>query len=202
MAATAVTDEPGVANLALQRVGARTITTLADGDRNANAVNLVFADIRDEVMRTFPWACLIGRTALSTSGSSNATFSYTHTLAATVLRVLDINGDGAILFRREGTTLYTNEATGYIRTISMSATVTEWDPLLVSAIECRMASKIAVKIAQDKELAQILFQEYIMILGLAIKLEAIEQHEDNEKILQMMQNISPEALLKKDHVSE
>jgi len=198
----AVSTEVGVANLALQRVGAKAITAFSGTDRNSITVNLAFYDVCNEVQRTFPWACLIGRTVLDTSAADNSSFAFTHSLAATVLRVLEIDGDPAVKFRIEGPLLYTNKETGYFRSVNSSATVTGWDSLLVSAIEARLASKIAVKIAQDKELAQMMFQEYIMVLGIAIKLAAIEQHEDNEKILQMMQNMSPEALLKKDFVSE
>ena len=198
----AVTTEVGVANLALQRVGAKTITAFDDGDRNADTVNLVYEDVRDEVQRTFPWACLTGRTELSTSAASNSSFAYTHTLAATVWRVLDINGDEATKFRVEGTTLYTDEQTGYFRAVIQSSTVTAWDPLLITAIETRLASKIAYKLTQDIQLSAAMFQEYLLMLGMAIRLAAIEYHEDNEKILQMMQDMSPAALLKKDYVSE
>lgn len=198
----AVTTEVNVANLALQRIGAKTITAFDAGDRNADAVNLAYYDVRDEVMRTFPWACLIGRTALATSAATNSGFAYKHTLAAAVLRVLDINADESIKFRVEGLTLYTNVQTGYFRHVSISDTVSTWDSLLISCIECRLASKVAYKITQNLELAQVMFQEYIMMLGIAIKLAAIEQHEDNLKILSMLQNMSPEALLRKDFVSE
>lgn len=199
----AVTTEVGVANLALQRVGAKTITAFDDSVRNSDAVNLHFEDVRDEVQRLFPWACLTGRTALSTSAASNSSFAYTHTLAATVWRVLDINGDEANRFRVEGTTLYTDEETGYFRAVSQSSTVTAWDPLLISAIEARLAHKIAFKLTQDLQLTTSFFQEFLLVLGLAIRLKAIEEHEDNEKILQMMMDMAPTQLMtKKDFVSE
>ena len=44
-----------IVNLALIRLGANTITSLTDGSRNANAANVIYEMIRDEVLRSFDW---------------------------------------------------------------------------------------------------------------------------------------------------
>lgn len=44
-----------IVNLALVRLGANTITSLADGSRNATAANVIYETIRDEVLRAFNW---------------------------------------------------------------------------------------------------------------------------------------------------
>ena len=44
-----------IVNLALVRLGATRITSLADGSRNANEANAIYGLIRDEVLRSHPW---------------------------------------------------------------------------------------------------------------------------------------------------
>ena len=44
-----------IANLALVRLGAKRITSLSDGSRNANEINAVYEFLRQEVLRSYPW---------------------------------------------------------------------------------------------------------------------------------------------------
>ena len=44
-----------IVNLALTRLGAKTITALSDGSNNANVANEIYADTRDDLLRSHEW---------------------------------------------------------------------------------------------------------------------------------------------------
>lgn len=49
------TNDYEIVNLALVRLGANTITSLSDGSRNAKAATVIYATVRDEILRSFDW---------------------------------------------------------------------------------------------------------------------------------------------------
>jgi hypothetical protein len=207
MAASNVSTETAVANLALQRIGEGSITTLSGTGVSAVAANLFFADTRDEVSRLLPWACLTNRTTLTTTGASAISgWTYYHTFDDTYLRILgltDTNQTPNIKYRIEGLRLYHNLASGFVRYVKKETTITTWDALLLSSIECRLASKIAYKITGKEELGLVLQQEYVTLLSLAVQVGAVESHEDNDAILQILRDqLSQETLRRKPGIME
>lgn len=54
-----------IVNLALVRIGAKRITSLTDGSRNANEANAIYALVRDEVLRAHEWNFAIRTADLS-----------------------------------------------------------------------------------------------------------------------------------------
>lgn len=191
MAAASTVD---VANLALQRIGVAAISSLSGTDKASVAANRILADTRDEVQSMFPWNCVIRRTALSTTtvGSTFSAFSYVHTLALDCLRVLEVldqddDDKENIPYVREYRNLYTDLQAGYIRYIQSTAAITPWDPLMLTAIETRMASKLAVWLTGKMQLAQLLHQEFLGVVTLAIHMKAIEgKFEDYRETLAML----------------
>ncbi len=188
-----VTTELGVANLALQRIGIKVSTDLAGTDKVSTAANRVLSDTRDEVQRMFPWNCIITREALSTSAAGTASFGYVHTLGLTCLRVLEVIDTAEdeaenIPYRREYRYLYTDRSSGYVRFTQQTTNITPWDPLMLSAIETRMASKLAIWLTGKLQLSQLLFQDFIQTVGVAVQVGAMEgEFEDNIKTLAMLQ---------------
>lgn len=189
---TNVSSEVAVANLALQRIGIGAIAALDGNDKPSVAANRIFADTRDEIQRMFPWTCLVTREALSTSASGDAAFDYVHTLGLgtlTVLEVIDEDDSSAenIPFRREYRDLYTDLQTGYVRFTEQTTNITPWDPLMLTAIETRMASKLALWLTGKIQLSQLLHQEFMQTITLAIQVKAIEdKYEDNTVLLSMI----------------
>ena len=187
-----VSSEVQVANLALQRLGIAAVSALTGSDKPAAAANRIFADTRDEVQRMFPWACLITREAFTAHTISNSALPYRHTMdvtALSVLEVIDTSDAGAenIPFKREYRYLYTTKLTGYVRFTTQTTNITPWDPLMLSAIECRMASKLAVWLTGNFQMAQYLHQEFMQIIMIAIQTKAIEEKfDDNAKLLAMI----------------
>ena len=195
MATVTVTTETQVANMALQRIGEKPITDIDSPgtDEAALAVDLIFADTRDEVCRSFPWTSISARTALSTSTATASPYSYKHTLTTPMLYVFEVidptdDSKSNIKYQIEGTTLYTNESTGQIRYIAQTATVATWDPLLLEAIVTRLASKLAIRLSGDLQLAVLMQREYMAIIGIAMATKAIEGRQDdsNDGILALL----------------
>ena len=78
-----------IVNLAMIRLGANTITSMTDGSRNATAANVIYAMIRDEVLRSFDWGFAKRRAWLDektpntvvitgVTGANPGVVSYTH----------------------------------------------------------------------------------------------------------------------------
>ncbi len=208
MAASTVTTETEVANLALDRIGISIITDIDSPgtDKAALAVSRCFADTRDEVCRMFPWACITGRTIISGAPAAESAFAYKQTLASTVLRVLGvdaIDGTENLDYRIEGSTIFFDaEDGGYIRHITQTATVATWDPLLLEAIVLRIAQKLAVKLAGDFQLGLTLQQEFITIVSMAMITKAIEESEGNDEVLAILNQQFQALLLRKPKVIE
>lgn len=198
----AITTDLQLANAALYRVGAKEITALDDGSRNANVVNALFDSTRDEVARILPWSCLLERAALTeetvaTNESNEFDYMYDLSeLSSACLRTVDINGNEAIVYRVEGQYLYTDQQNAVLRYIAQPAADSEgdWDSLLIDAIIARLASKIALRVSGDVQLGAVLGQEYVAMLGLAVKVEAVIQMNNLTDLVTFMQDVSPAFL--------
>lgn len=209
---TNVATEVEIANLALQRIGIAPITALATtGSKATIAVNRIFADTRDEVQRMFPWNCIINRIALSptTVGSTFSSFTYVHTLAADCLRVLEVidttdSGAENIPYTLEYLHLYFDTAAGYIRYLKQTTNITPWDPLMLTAIETRLASKLAIWLTGKSAMAQQMHQEFLQTISVAIQVRAMESKYDkeNRKLLAMLSADFIPALISQKGVSE
>lgn len=185
----AVSDATGVANLALGRIGSKIISDIAGSGNVPETCNLYYEDVRDEVCGIIPWTCLQATTTLSLGdGSTVSNFSGVHTLAATVLIVVNINGKRNIPFERRKTNLYTNETSGYFVHTAKETDPSLWDRLLLAAVEARLTSKIAVRLAGNTQMALMAFQEYMTILMMAIKRDLSEG--DAQEYLQMVAGLA------------
>lgn len=161
--------EEVVANEALYLIGEKGTLTDIDGtDALSVLVNTFFDETRDEVCKMIPWNCLKTTTTLSlTSATAESSYTSKHTLATTVLTVLNINGDKKKPFERRGVTLYTNEASGYFLHTAKATDPTTWSQLLSEAIVTLLAHKMCMRRTGDPQLALMLYQEFLnrMIAG-------------------------------------
>ena len=84
-----MTSEVDICNLALQRLGARTISALTDDNTSARACNRVYEHARDAEIRSHPWNFARARTSLAAL-STAPTFGYAaqYQLPADFIRLL------------------------------------------------------------------------------------------------------------------
>lgn len=188
-----VSSRTQMANLALQRIGVKTISDIASGtDLVSTTANRFFMDTRDSLARMLPWTALMGRTTLAANTAIAAgDFAYQETLASTVLRVLEIvpSTEGAenVDYRIEGTRMYHNISAGWFRRISQPSTITAWDPLFLEAFECRLAQKMALPLTGSLMMAQLMQQEFTTAISIAIQVKAVETMDSNDQILLALQ---------------
>lgn len=222
-----ITTSKMLANAALYRCGADAVSTLLDNSKSAQLVNHFLFPTVLEVAEVLPWRCLIDRQDMTAEDTLHQPATGEHAYAEVYdlepvspmtpvpLRILDINGDPKIPFHVEGKYLYTDALSASLRYIGkpifdetggdgnfevMSPT---FDPLLIDAITARLASKLAFRLTQSIELASMMVQEYITILGIAVKVEAVETNNaDLMDLLTFMQEVNPMILLTRNTAQE
>lgn len=158
-----------ICNLALGRIGARTIMDIDEDEKNARACKNAFELVVKEASRSYPWNCLKRRITCGRLVSAPAFgWSYAYQLPADCLAVLQLNGWDGIPedeFEIEGSTILTNAEEAKVQYIAYVSDSTKWDPLLASAIVTLLASRVAITLRQDEPLSQMLAQEYERIIA-------------------------------------
>jgi hypothetical protein len=186
-----VTDATGVANLALQKVGGKKLTTLgSDGTRNDDALDLIYSDTLKEVARIIPWNCLIKRVALvANAGTNLSDYTYMYDVPADMVRILDIENDDTVMYSWEGPYIYCSIEDAELRYIANITTVSQWDSLFLEAFTSRLAAKIAYRLTGKEQLVQIWLQDYMFQLGAAINAGVTERGVASDVMLAFVQNM-------------
>ena len=115
-----------ICNSALNLLGASTISTITEDTKNARLCNQRYEPIRNRVMRSHNWNCLIKRVQLAQDSTAPVVeYSYAYTLPTDCLRVLKIhNGStdsikSALDYKIEGRKVVTDETTIYLVYIAL-----------------------------------------------------------------------------------
>ncbi len=163
-------------NLALVRLGANTVVNIAtDSTSEANACNILFDDIADEVMAEGSWTSTIRRVALAQTTNTPA-YGFTEEFQLPVdpklLKILSINDfkPGDILYAIEDDKLLSNNSTISIRYVAQLTDTEDWDIYLQRAFVARLSSELAYLITGDNAKAKGEFERYQLFLhqGLAL----------------------------------
>ena len=86
--------QTGIVNAALALIGGTRITSLSDGTRNANVANTLFAQVRDDLLRSHAWNFATKRLKLAQSGTAPAFgFEHAYPLPPDWLRTILVAGD-------------------------------------------------------------------------------------------------------------
>jgi len=154
--------EVDICNLALQRLGAKTISSLSDDSTAARECNRVYAHARDSELRAHPWSFARDRTSLA-ADSTDPAFGYAkqYTLPSDYLRLLPtaLQDDFQI---ENGKILTDDTAPLKIVYIKRETDPNKFDQLFVDLLVARIARDLAEKITQSKtkiELAQAIYEE-------------------------------------------
>jgi hypothetical protein len=174
-------------NLALTKVGAAVVTAVDDGSAEAAICNAIWPHVRDLTLRDHPWNCATFRQQLSKLDATPvAGFSYQYSLPTDpyCLRVLGWADDtDTEPYKVEGNRyLLTDAAEAKIRYIGRVVDVTQYDELLVEAMACLLASKIAYALTEHASLAEGKFKEYKLALAEARSIDSQEGSPDDSGI--------------------
>lgn len=106
--------ETSIANQALVFLGAKRITSLSDQSKNANVLDDLFDEVRDQVLAKHSWNFATKRAELGRDATDPAfDFQYRYTLPANWIRTISVHPDEA-----GRTPLYHKEAGGFIEASS------------------------------------------------------------------------------------
>lgn len=170
-----MTSKVEVANLALGKIGAGTITSFSDNSDEARAVNRFYTPTLRAELRAHPWSCARKRDQLAAlSDAPVFGFSYQYQLPSDCVRILP---DADVTdWQVEGRRILTNDSgpldLTYIGEISDP---NDMDALLVEAFACRLAMTLAERLTQSNTKRELAKQEYKETVAEARRINAFER---------------------------
>ena len=154
--------EVDIANLALQRLGAKSISALSDDSTRARECNRVYGHARDTELRAHPWAFARARAQLAASGTDPAFgFDSAYPLPADYLRILP-TADQQDLQIEGGSVLADGDGALNLNYIRRVENPNSFDQTFTDLLVARIARDIAEKVTQSKnkiEIAQALYDD-------------------------------------------
>jgi len=182
-----------VCSQALLRAGADIIESLdvdASGSEGTNdpalLCNVLFDQAFDELLRLYPWNCCTKR-AVPNKLTEEPVFGYASAflLPTDFVRLIRVSDTAdywvdEIEWVVEDGKILCDYNTIYLRYTARPANVGDLDPLATKALICLLASKLAVPLQQDNDLAQRLTNElYQVILPEARSIDTFENYDLN-----------------------
>ncbi len=173
--------ETSIANIALRLVGGTRITSLTQGTPNANAVQDIYTEVRDNLL-AFPWNFATKRVELAKS-STNPTFGFDSAFAhpADWLYTISVHdndgGHGTIDYRHEqvaGQNVISTDSSQ----VFMTYTYKETDPNIMPpffriALSSALARDLSITIANSNVLEDQLSKRADRDLGRAKSIDAL-----------------------------
>lgn len=109
----------GICNVAMQFLGASRITSITDGSKNANVLNDIYDETRDQLLRAHLWNFAMSRVKLARASTAPAFgFAYAYTLPSGWLRTASVHdnddGRGTIVYREEGQSILADAEDVYL----------------------------------------------------------------------------------------
>lgn len=141
---------------ALQMLGDKAIAAFTDDSVRASLAGNLYPSLRDALLRSHPWNCLVTRAALSPEvGAPAFGYAYKFLIPADFVRMVACGQDGAEHdYRIERGMILADENPLYIRYISNEVTEASWDPSMVHCMQLTMMSALAYPITASTSLAE------------------------------------------------
>jgi len=145
---------------ALLMLGAQPINDLADNNDRARLASNLYPQVRNSLIRSFPWNCCITRVALSPDVTTPAfDWAYQFSLPGDFVKALACGEAGSeVEFKIEGRKLLSDSNPCYLRYIFRNDNPATWDDGLVNVLTLQMAESMAYAITQSASLRDSLAQ--------------------------------------------
>lgn len=172
--------EVGIANRALQKLGAKRIVSLTEDSRNGRAINASFDELRDAELRAHTWTFATKRAQLAASATAPL-FGKARSfpLPSDFLRKLNLdpqenlNSDDQQL---EGRNIITNDSAPLdLRYVYRVEDPNEMDVLFREALASRIAMELAEEITQSNSKKEAAEFDYKRAISEAKRTNAIER---------------------------
>ena len=175
--------EVGICNSALSKIGAKNITALSEGSKNANVCNVQYAKLRDRLLRLHTWNFATARIKLARLSSTPAfEFDYEYQLPTGWLRTVSVHdndqGLGLVSYKIEGLKVLTNTTEAYLRYIRRVEDPNDMSADFREALATMIARDIAIPIAQSNSLEEKMEARFLSAFRQAKSTDAIEDRSE------------------------
>lgn len=174
-----------ICNLALQKLGAKRITSLADDSPNARSLNACYEAVRDYELRRHTWNFALKRVALAADATAPAFGpAAQYTLPSDFLRLAPIDKAFAVVtddWIIEGRKVLTNfSAPLNLRYIYRVTDPNEFDAAFVMTLACSLSWHTCEEITQSNTKKADVRDEYKDVVREAKRTNAIERNAYDE----------------------
>jgi hypothetical protein len=165
---------------ALLLLGEEPILSFDDLTKKARLCSRFYPQVRDAVLRAYPWRCAIVLGVLNQLAGSDVLvgtgYSYTYQLPVDpyCLRALLLNDDKAIPWEVIGRKLVTDESVVTLKYIAKITDPGLFDSLLIDVIATRLAQQIAYPVTGNPAMTKALIDIYQMKLMEARSIDSME----------------------------
>lgn len=181
--------EVDICNRALSHIGASaTISSLTEQSEEAFHCNLLYADIRDAVLRAHPWGFATRHLALSDVGTPPGNWAYRYAypndcIYAREILQTDTAGDPikfevALGDAYNARVILTDEEDAVLIYTYKVTNTTIFDPLFTNALAWKIASEICMPLTRDQDRMKAAYQMYQGAIAEAQVFNTNESHED------------------------
>ena len=166
--------EVKICNIALSRVGDALITALTENSKQGRTCNLLYEANRDDLLYSHPWNFAMDRATLARLSEVPAfEFRYQYQLPSDCLRAWKIYNSSSKWIREANKLLIDDDAV-YLKYIAKITDVNQFNARFVNCLALKLASELAVRLADSKTLKNLVLKEYLVMLREAYALNAIE----------------------------
>ena len=168
-----------IINAALSKLGEQTLLAVTDPSPPGRLANRTYADIRDALLREFPWNFATKRASLAADPVAPTWgFERKFNLPSDCLRVVELNNDADEDWRNEGRTIVT-DITAPLQIIYIgSAQVDAMDSTFREALAARLAMEWAEPLSQTSSVVSAMSALYKNKLRVA---RVADGHEDSTR---------------------
>ncbi|MEO2182639.1 MAG: hypothetical protein ABGY43_10075 [bacterium] len=177
--------EVSICNLALSHIGANaTISALSEQSEEAFHSNLLYAEARDSVLRSFPWGFAKRHIALTDSGSPPGNWLYRYAypnacLVAQEILQTDVASDPikyelALSDAFNSRVILTNQENAVLIYTHSVTNPQVFDPLFVQLLSWKLAADLAMPLTRDYKRMEAAYQMYTSLTSEAKTLDANE----------------------------
>ena len=174
-----------ICNLALTKLGAARITSLADDSKQASSLSAIFDTTRDAELALHPWTFAIVRASLPASSTAPAfEWQRAFPLPADCLHIVQVGDSfsyydsdtGAAGFEVEGGAVLTDATSPLlIRYVYRVTNTGLFPPLFVQALACKLAFELAEELTQNLSKKEAAAAEYKAMIREAKRANVIER---------------------------
>lgn len=168
-----------ICNNALLLIGCNPITSLTDGNKAANACNLVFDRTLDTLLRMHLWNFAVTRATLASEVTAPAFgYAYSYPLPADYIRLVGLENNSMPHKIERGNLLTDAEVVNLIY-IARIEDVTKYDPLFVEAFVLMLAMNLSYILIGSNQRIGSLKEEFDRKLFLAKQVDGQEDTPDS-----------------------